>query len=79
MKSLLQKVPLQPESDPIDNRSEAAVEVCRIKAVAFDVAENRERIPQPLFWSLLHSQLDKIREVRKKAENERRIVYKTEW
>lgn len=42
--------------------SVVAAQLRKLKSTLFRIAEHRERIPQPLFWSLFHSQLHEIKE-----------------
>ncbi len=50
--------------------SEIAIEIERLKKIVTQLASDREMLPQPLFWSVFHSQLD---EVRKKKELKRML------
>ena len=47
-------------------------EIKRLKAATIASLEKRERLPQPLFWSLFHSELKAIR----RAKKEERIMQK---
>ena len=42
-----------------------AEELRRLQAATIAAMEKRERLPQPLFWSLFHSELDKVRKAKK--------------
>jgi hypothetical protein len=42
--------------------SPIAKEIQRLKEKTIQATRDRERLPQPLFWSLFRSQLDLIRE-----------------
>ena len=49
-------------------RSPIAEAVSRLKDASFDAAKRREKLPQPLFWSLFNIQ---ISEIRRKKEIQR--------
>lgn len=51
--------------------SYAAREIQRLKTATIEAAEKRERLPQPLFWSLFHSALNNVRE---QKERERALA-----
>ena len=51
-------------------RSELSSAIENLKATTFRLAEERERLPQPLFWSLFNSKLKEI----KKEKEVRRIL-----
>ena len=42
-----------------------AEEIRRLQAATLASIEKRERLPQPLFWSLFHSELEKVRRAKK--------------
>ncbi len=42
--------------------SDVSVRLSKLKRTIFDAVSKRERVPQPLFWNLLHAQLKSIRE-----------------
>jgi TATA-binding protein-associated factor Taf7 len=42
-------------------RSHIADEISDLKTTILKVASERERLPQPLFWSLFRSRIDSIR------------------
>ena len=44
--------------------SHFASEIKRLKSVTLETAKKREFIPQPLFWSLFFSELDKVKRER---------------
>lgn len=44
--------------------SDEAVALARLKTSVLQAAKDRDRLPQPLFWSLFHSELKKIKEKR---------------
>lgn len=44
-----------------------AQEVARLKRASFKAAEVRERLPQPLFWSVFGQQLNEIRQLKAKV------------
>ena len=44
------------------NTSPLAQAVNRLKQASFKTARERERVPQPLFWSLFRTEIDSIKE-----------------
>lgn len=44
----------------------------RLKSAAWTVTESRERVPQPFFWSLFHSEVDTLRKRRAEQREARR-------
>lgn len=49
---------LDEESDGTNSEKSAlASEISRLKAVTFEAVAKRERVPQPMFWSLFHSKI----------------------
>ncbi len=46
--------------------SYTAREIQRLKTATIEAADKRERLPQPLFWSLFHSALQNVRETKNK-------------
>ena len=50
--------------------SGVAKEIQRLKTATIRAAQNRERLPQPLFWSLFHSSLKEVRE----AKEQERLI-----
>lgn len=65
------ETPGEPPPDPYSNDddhppgprepSTFAREVERLKAASLKAARERERLPQPLFWSLFHSKLKDLK------------------
>jgi hypothetical protein len=47
--------------------SSVARAVERLKAASFKTAREREQVPQPLFWSLFHAQLQDIKAKKREA------------
>lgn len=45
--------------------------VGRLKSSAFRVSQKRAKVPHPLFWSLLHSEVGEIKRMKAKARLER--------
>jgi TATA-binding protein-associated factor Taf7 len=58
--------------EPVE-RSYLAQEISNLKSTVLKAASERERLPQPLFWSLFNSRLKEIR----KAKQLERIVAET--
>ena len=62
------------ESDKKEELPETAVSIAsglaRLKSSALKAAGDRERLPQPLFWSLFHAQLESL----KREKELRRLV-----
>ena len=60
---------LEGEPSPSDGRerSSIATELERLKTSTIEAAAKRERLPQPLFWSLFHSVISEVRE-KKRAQ-----------
>ena len=54
--------------------SELALRLMRLKQATMRVVGNRERLPQPLFWSLFHTEISEIRR-RRLAERLARMAY----
>jgi hypothetical protein len=42
-------------------RSSVADDIADLKSTVVKLAEERERLPQPMFWSLFHSRLEGIK------------------
>ena len=59
------------EKESSSHRSDVAEAVERLKHATVTAAQKRDRLPQPLFWSLFASEIEAIRE--KKAA--KRIVH----
>ena len=58
--------------DDESNAKEAsyvAREIQRIKSATIEAAEKRDRLPQPLFWSLFHSALKEVRDAKKRKRD----------
>jgi|GEM_PF-2448990 len=53
---------------PLHERSATAKEIADLQEKILKFARNRERLPQPLFWSLFNS---RIRDIKKNKELER--------
>ena len=54
------------DEDEKPKRSELAESVERLREATIGAAERRERLPQPLFWSLFRSEVERIK--RRKAK-----------
>ncbi len=44
--------------------TEIAVEIKRLRDATLDAARKREFLPQPLFWSLFHTELKRLKSER---------------
>jgi hypothetical protein len=64
------KVDGQADPDPDHQRSHLAEELQELKSTILRVASERERLPQPLFWSLFRTRIDAIR----KAKEVERVI-----
>lgn len=58
---------IKDRKDTAGEQSHVAREIKRLKAASFSAASKRERLPQPLFWSLFHSALDDLRSSKKRS------------
>jgi len=56
-------------------RSEVALEIERLKRASFKTAATREKIPQPLFWSLFGHALRSIRGRKERERAMRELLY----
>ena len=54
----------------VAEQSDIARAVSRLKEASFRTARERERVPQPLFWSLFSSELQSI----KKRKRQQRLL-----
>lgn len=43
----------------------------RLRKAALKVVNTRSKVPQPFFWSLLHSELREIKKMKRRAHDER--------
>ena len=55
------------EVELVHAKSSVASEIDRLKRATCDITSRRERVPQPMFWSLFHDQLNALKE-RKRLE-----------
>jgi hypothetical protein len=62
-------VPLVPPPGP----TALAQNIRRLKSRALSVVEKRERLPQPLFWSLFGAELSQIKKRKEKQRALRRV------
>ena len=60
--------------DEAHEASELALRLMRLKQATMRVVGDRERLPQPLFWSLFHTEISEIRR-RRLAERLARMAY----
>ena len=58
------KPELAEELSDIPQPSPVARAVSRLKSASMQAARERETLPQPLFWSLFHSQLADIKKLK---------------
>ena len=49
----------------VPERSSVAERIERVRSATLKAAEKREHLPQPLFWSLFHAELEEIRKEKK--------------
>lgn len=54
-----------PVTDAGSTRSAVSQEIERLRKAVIEASSSRERLPQPLFWSLFHTQLDTVRKAKK--------------
>ena len=59
--------------------SNLAAQVQALKNRVGQVIEDRSSLPVPLFWSLFHSEVDKIKEQRQAKQLARRFYYGLDW
>ena len=70
------------ESAPHEETHEISPTCARLRKIhrsALDAVRSRERVPQPLFWSLLHSELKLVKAERKRMEQRRRAMFGTDF
>lgn len=53
---------LQQEAPQDSPQSEISRRLERLKVATVDAARSRERLPQPLFWSLFRSEIEELRQ-----------------
>ena len=58
------------EGDATPSRSHIAEDISDLKSTILKVAAEREKLPQPLFWSLFRSRVESIR----KEKELRRVI-----
>jgi len=56
-----------------------AEKLSNLKSATLGVVSRRERLPQPLFWSLFHTELDSIKKRRKKQRETLAALFKVDW
>ncbi|MFN8389668.1 MAG: hypothetical protein U0136_05205 [Bdellovibrionota bacterium] len=64
-------------SEPV--KSDLSSKLDRLKSATLKVVHARERLPQPLFWSLFHAELDSIKRKRKKQRELLAATYNVDW
>lgn len=58
-----------------DGRSKLAVDLQKLQASVNDIIQRREVLPQPLFWSLFHSRIDRIRKIKHQERIIKAVLY----
>lgn len=66
-------------SESVSAPSEIASRIQKLKDSSLAVIQRRERVPQPLFWSLFHLELKEVREMRKQKREELRALFGLDW
>lgn len=66
-------------SDSLPSASPIAEQLDRLRQNVLKVVATRERLPQPLFWSLFHTQLDQVKAARKAERVRRAALYECDW
>lgn len=66
------------EEEPFDGADEErvsalALELVRLKSATMRAVQTRERLPQPLFWSLFYSQITEIKRRKARARMLRQV------
>lgn len=51
----------------------------RLKTVSLSIIASRERLPQPLFWSLFENKISEIRADRKKVREKKAQIFNCDW
>ncbi len=59
--------------------SPVALRLARLKQSVLRATAARERLPQPLFWSLFHGELESLKESRREERARRAQLYDCEW
>ncbi len=54
--------------------SDVCLSVRRLQGSAMKAIASRERLPQPLFWSLFHSEIEQIKRVKERNRAMRKIL-----
>ena len=54
------------------SRSQISEQVRRLQAATLRAIQRRERLPQRLFWSLFHSEIEEVRQKRQRRRDEQR-------
>jgi hypothetical protein len=69
--------PTETDLEPLlrSSPSKLSRDVQRLKEVVFRQAAKRERLPQELFWSLFHSEIDAIKRNKEKQRVIRKLLY----
>lgn len=59
-----------------NSKSEIAKEICKLQKAVRSSIDKRERLPQPMFWSLLFSRLQDIKRQQKLKRSIEEILLK---
>lgn len=75
--------PAEPESQKTDldpNLStDLALQLDRLKLATLSAIRRRERLPQPLFWSLFHAEVGQIKKRREKRRRALAAAFDCDW
>ena len=67
------------EDPPPESKSEISEQLERLRGVTLQAISVRERLPQPLFWSLFHAELEDIKKKREKKRSELKQQFSADW
>jgi len=57
-----------------DSRSKLAEELEELRRTVFETVRKRERLPQPLFWSLFHARIKRMRGARERERELKKLL-----
>ena len=60
-------------------KTELSSDLDRLKGATLNVIRARERLPQPLFWSLFHAEMLSIKKRRRKQREKTAAEFDCEW
>ena len=63
----------------LDSKSILSNRLDRLKHATLNAIKRRERLPQPLFWSLFHAEVEDIKAKREKKRDELRALFNCDW